>query len=115
VRIGGLADLGSEARLIPTWLVLPIAIAAVLAIFLTTPAGRRMWTALGLSRPFGRGPSKQDLDFLMHACGGDRRELARRLEHERARFPDLDEVDIHRRAIRTYLNARPPSSEDSDR
>jgi len=94
--------------------VLPIAIAAVLAIFLTTPAGRRFAIKLGVPLPFAGGPSKSDRDFLLRACGGDRRELAKWLDHERVRFPDLDEADIHRRAIRTYMNSRSTSCEESD-
>jgi hypothetical protein len=41
--------------------------------------------------------------------------MAQRLERERARFPDLDEADILRRAIRTHMNARAPVAEENDR
>lgn len=75
------------------------------AIFLTTDAGRRIGQRLGLRGAFGGdGPSREDRDFLLRACGGDRREVARRLAAERARFPDMSEAQIHRRAIRTLMN-----------
>ena len=98
--------LRAEGLAIPTWILLPLAIAAVLAIFLTTPTGQRLASTLGLPLPSRKGPSKEDRDFLLRACGGERAEVARRLDAEREKFPDLGTTEIHRRAIRTYMNSR---------
>jgi hypothetical protein len=104
----------AEARNIPTWLVVPIAVLAVIAIYLTTPSGQRLAGVLGVPVPFGKGPAREDRDYLLRACGGDRREMARRLAMERARFPDLGEAEIHRRAIRTYMNDRSATPEEDE-
>jgi phosphatidylethanolamine-binding protein (PEBP) family uncharacterized protein len=95
---------------VPTWLMLAIAIPAVGAIFVTTPAGRRLINALGIRLRFGGGPPPEDHQYLLRVCGGDKSELARRLDDERARQPDLSEAQLYRQAIRTYMNSRDPAS-----
>lgn len=86
--------------------MLPIAVAAVIAIFLTTTRGRRLARAAGLVG-FGRSRvPPADREFLLGACGHDRAELRRRLDAERAHYPGFAEAQIYRRAIRTELRAR---------
>lgn len=92
---------------IPSWILLPVAVVAVLAVFLTTDRGRRLAGQLGIPSPFSR--SRVDPDtraYLLDACGGDRREMARRVEVERRRFPELDEAALYRRAVRTVMGER---------
>jgi hypothetical protein len=87
--------------------MLPIAVAAVLAVFLTTDAGRRWAGRLGVPTPFGRGRVDPDTRrYLLDACGGDRREMIRRVEAERTRFPALPEAELYRRAVRTVVQER---------
>lgn len=91
---------------IPTWILLPIVVAAVGAIFLTTPLGKRLAGRVGLPLPFAGSVDPESRAYLLRACGGDRREMARRLDAERERFPELDEAAIHRRAIRAVVTER---------
>ncbi len=89
---------------IPVWLMLAIAIASVIAIFLTTERGRRLADRLGVSeRWISRAVPSEDREFLLRACGGDREELTRRIESERERFPEFDEARLYRRAIRREM------------
>ena len=84
--------------------MLPIAIAAVIAILLTTERGRHLADRLGRSVGWTtRGVPTEDREFLLQACGGDPKELARRIEAERERIPDFDEARLYRRAIRTAM------------
>jgi len=86
--------------------MLPIAVLAVLAIFLTTERGRRIAGRLGVPSPFRQNVDRETRTYLLDACGGDRREMARRVEAERRRFPDLDEAALYRRAVRTRMQER---------
>jgi len=87
--------------------MLPIAVAAVLAVFLTTDRGRRLGGRLGIPARLGRGGVDPDTRrYLLDACGGDRREMVRRVEAERRRYPALDEASLYRRAVRTAMNER---------
>jgi hypothetical protein len=90
----------------PSWILLPLAIAGVLAIFLTMPLGQRLAAALGIrvKRP-GNVPA-EDRDYLLRVCGEDAREVERRLSAERARNASLSVPEQYRKAIRTYLNER---------
>lgn len=90
----------------PTWLMMAIAVLAVLAIFATTPAGQRISAGLGLDALSKDWPPKEDRDFLLRACSDDRAEMERRLGDERSRNSALTEAQVYRRAIRTYMNSR---------
>jgi uncharacterized protein (DUF934 family) len=88
----------------PGWILLPLAIAGVLAIFLTTPLGHRMAAALGIRAQLPGDVPLEDRDFLLRVCGDDAREVERRLAVERARNDSLSIKQQYRKAIRTYLN-----------
>jgi len=90
----------------PTWLILPIAVAAVVAISVYTDWGQAIIARLGIRLRFGPGPPPEDHAFLLRACDGDESELRRRLESERERNPRLDQAQVYRKAIRTYMNSR---------
>jgi hypothetical protein len=81
-----------------------VVLAAVLAIFATTKAGRRVGVRIGLRDHVAGAASSEDVDFLLHHCGNDRVEALRRVTAERERFPDLCEADHYRRAIRRLLS-----------
>jgi hypothetical protein len=90
----------------PSWILLPLAIAGVLAIFLTTPLGQRLAAALGIrAKGLGDVPA-EDRDYLLRVCGDDAREVERRLSAERAHNASLSVPEQYRKAIRTYLNER---------
>ena len=59
----------------------------------------------------GAAPS-DDVRYLLEACGGDRREVERRLDAERERLPDLTEAEHYRRAIRKVMAERDPIEAD---
>ena len=80
--------------------------AATLAIFATTPRGREIAKRIGLRDRVKGAASSEDVAFLLESCGGDRREVARRLEFERERFSDLSEAEHYRRAIRKVMAER---------
>ena len=50
--------------------------------------------------------SEDDEAFLLKACSGDRGAVDRCLQRERERFPDFDEAQLYRRAIRTYFQEK---------
>ena len=78
----------------------------VVAIFLTMGSGQRLVTALGVRRLQKGAASAEDRAFLLSACDGDPAEVNRRLDAVRTRYPDWDEAQLHRRAIRAVLNER---------
>jgi len=94
--------------------MLLITLAAVLAIFFSTDRGRRWGRRLGLPARGERQVPAEDRDFLLAACQGDPREVARRLENERELRPALDEAQLYRRAIRRELSAREAHPEAGD-
>ncbi len=90
----------------PTWLVVVLGLAFVVTVLLTTPAGRRLRQRLPIAAlRSGRAP-KEDRDYLLRVCDGDRAQVAALLEHERERQPELSEADTYRRAIRRHLRPR---------
>ena len=93
------------------WLAPLIVGIGVVAIFLTTDTGKKLLETVGLYSLIKSGPAKEDREFLLRVCGGDPREVARRLEAERQRNPTLDSPQIYRRAIRTYMNDRRDEAE----
>jgi hypothetical protein len=90
-----------------TWLVVVLGLAFVVAVLLTTPAGRRLRQRLPIRvLRSGRAP-REDRDYLLRICDGDRTRVAEILERERERQPELSEAEAYRRAIRRHL--RPQS------
>jgi len=89
-----------------SWLTALVALAAALAIFLTMPAGRRMASRLGVPWPrAGRAP-REDREYLLRVCNGSKEAVARLLEAERAKHPEMSEAEAYRKAIRTHLRAK---------
>ena len=87
------------------WMLI-LAALATLAIFATTKPGREIAKRIGFrDRVKGAAPS-QDVAFLLDACGSDAGEVARRIEFERERLPELTEAEHYRRAIRKVLSER---------
>ena len=86
--------------------MLPIAVATVLAIFLTTNRGRKFARVLGLSDLRRTRVPREDREFLLDACGGDENEVQERLEAERARYPGFDRAQLYRKAIRSEMRRR---------
>lgn len=80
-----------------------LVLVAIVAIFATTPAGKRITDRLGLnlSRK-GRVPP-EDLDYLLRVCNGDADEMGKRLAEARRNNPDMSEAEAYRKAIRAQL------------
>jgi len=93
------------------WLAPLIVGIGVVAIFLTTDAGKKLLETLGLHSLSSSAPPKEDREFLLRVCGGDPREVARRLDVERQRNPTLDTAQLYRRAIRSHMNDRRDNAE----
>jgi len=87
-------------------LILVLAVGVTLAIFATTPPGRRVLKRIGLRDLVSDAAPSEDFDYLLSACDGDRAELDRRVALERTRFPDLSEAEHFRRAIRRVFDER---------
>ncbi|MFO0691045.1 MAG: hypothetical protein U0900_20270 [Myxococcota bacterium] len=86
-----------------TLLMALVVLAAVVAIFATTPLGKRLAVGVGLRDHVAGAAPSRDVEFLLERCGGDRAEARRRIDAERERFPALGEADHYRRAIRRIL------------
>ena len=89
-----------------TVLMIILAVVATLAIFATTRRGREIMKQIGLRDRVPGAASTEDLDYLLNACGGDHEEMTRRVAVERERFPDLNEAEHFRRAIRKVFAER---------
>lgn len=87
-------------------LILLIAIVATLAIFATTQPGRELAKRIGLRDRVPGAASSEDVAYLLAACSGDRRDVARRIGAERDRYPELTEAELYRRAIRKVFAER---------
>jgi len=80
-----------------------VVLIVAVAIFFTTPIGRRIAARVGF-RPGMKDPApKQDRDYLLGVCGGDRRRLEERLAEARGDRSELTEREVYRAAIRTHL------------
>ena len=87
----------------PTWLILVLGVAAIAAIYSTTPAGRRLRARLPVAGlRTGRAP-KQDREYLLRVCNGDPRRVERLLDLARSHNPEMTEAEAYRRAIRSHL------------
>ena len=84
-----------------------VVLAAVVAIFATTPLGKRLAVGIGLRDHVAGAAPSGDVEFLLERCGGDRAEALRRVAAERERFPALGEAEHYRRAIRRLLAESP--------
>ncbi|MEE8166289.1 MAG: hypothetical protein V3T64_12015 [Myxococcota bacterium] len=86
--------------------MLVLAVVATLAIFATTNRGRELVKRLGFRDRVKGAASSEDVAYLLDACGGDLNEVARRIELERSRVPELSEAEHYRRAIRKVFAER---------
>lgn len=90
----------------PTWLVVVLGVGFVVAVLLTTTAGRRWRQRLPIpALRSGRAP-QDDRDYLLRVCDGDPARVAKLLERERQQHPELSEAGAYRRAIRRHLRAQ---------
>lgn len=82
-----------------------LVLVAIVAIFSTTPAGKKIADQLGLnlSRK-GRAP-QEDHDYLLRVCNGSFDELGDRLAEARRNNPDMSEAEAYRKAIRAHLRS----------
>ena len=87
-------------------LLIAVCLVAIVAIFLTMPAGRALAGRLGLPGLAKGGPPREDRQFLLELCGNDRQKVAELLEAERRKFSELTEAQIYRRVIRSQMRAR---------
>ena len=86
--------------------MLVLAVLATGAIFATTSRGRELAKRIGFRDHVKGAASHGDVAYLLDACGGDKDEVARRIEFERSRVPDLSEAEHYRRAIRKVFAER---------
>jgi hypothetical protein len=87
-------------------LMVLLVLVAIIAIFATTPAGKRLSVRLGLNLSCkGRAP-QEDHDYLLRVCNGDFTELGERLTAARRNNPEMTEAEVYRRAIRVYLQSK---------
>ncbi len=89
-----------------TILMLGFAIVATIALFATTKTGQDLVKRIGFRDHVPGAASSEDVAFLLSACGGDRAELKRRIEAERARMPEVTEAAHYRSAIRKVFAER---------
>lgn len=90
----------------PAWLVVALGLAFVLAVLMTTPAGRRLRQRLPIAALRAGSAPWEDREYLLRVCGGDPARVAALLERERERDPELTEAAAYRRAIRRHLRPR---------
>lgn len=86
-----------------TAFTLLLALIGTIAVFLTTKRGKEVAKRVGLRDRVSGAAKSEDVSYLLSACEGDRSEMKRRIETERARFPDLTEAEHYRRAIRRVM------------
>jgi hypothetical protein len=80
-----------------------LVLAAVIALFLTTPAGKRIAARLGIRVRGKESAPREDHEYLLRVCGGDYDRLRAMLDEARRHNPDMSEAQAYRRAIRTHL------------
>lgn len=93
-------------------LMLLVAMVATLAIFSTTRFGKSLASRMGFRDHVAGAASTEDVAYLLSACDGDRSEVERRLEFERARYPELTEAEHYRLAIRKVFTSRESASRE---
>ena len=89
-----------------TYWMLVLAVVATLAVFATTSRGRELAKRIGFRDHVKGAASREDVAYLLDACDGDLKEVARRIELERSRVPELSEAEHYRRAIRKVFAER---------
>ena len=72
----------------------------------TMPVGQRIASRLGLVGFGGQGARKQDREYLLRVCGGDRARVQRLLDEARAGDIRMSDAEAHRRAIRRHLRSK---------
>ncbi|MBW2293768.1 MAG: hypothetical protein JRG89_07605 [Deltaproteobacteria bacterium] len=80
-----------------------VVLALAIAVFLTTPAGKKLAARLGLSLSNKGMASNEDHEYLLRVCDDDIDELSARLRTARRSNPDMTEAEAYRRAIRVHL------------
>jgi hypothetical protein len=87
-------------------LIIFVALACVGAILWTMPLGQRIANRLGL-RGFRReGAPREDREFLLKACDGDRERVQAMLDEARSKQPDLTDAQAYRNAIRSHMRSK---------
>ena len=66
-------------------------------------ADRGAAAASGEPQPERGTTASEDHEFLLTRCNGNEDELLRRLQVETRRNPDLNEVELYRKAIRSWF------------
>ena len=94
-----------------TWLIVLLGLVFIGAILSTMPLGRRLRSRLPVARLRPGAAPRQDRDYLLRVCGGDRARVRRLLDAERTRNPDMTEAEAYRWAIRRYLRNKPPDAD----
>ena len=89
--------------------MLIFAVVGTLTIFATTRAGREVLKRIGLRNRVPDAAPSEDVEYILSACDGDRREVNRRINLERERLPDLTEAEHYRRAIRKVMSEKATS------
>jgi hypothetical protein len=100
--------IGSLGMTFENWIYVLLAAAAAAAIYLTTPAGRRLADRLDLptsSRRKQRAPA-EDQEYLLQECDNDPHRVGRLIEEARRHNPDMSEADAYRRAIRKVVREK---------
>lgn len=82
------------------------ALAAAVAIFVTTPRGAAIVKRLGLRLPTRESVPAEDRDYLLRVSGGDPEVVATLLDRAWAHNPEMSEKEAYRRAIRAHLNSK---------
>jgi hypothetical protein len=78
-------------------------LAGVVAIFITTPTGRRLADRIGF-RPGMKNPAPtKDREYLLRVSDDDPGVVEAKLEEARRNRPDMNEREAYRTAIREHL------------
>ncbi len=80
-----------------------VVLVAVVAIFFTTPTGRRISQKIGLRVGMKDPAPKEDREYLLRVCGGDPRAVEEKLAEARRNRPEMTEREAYRAAIREHL------------
>ena len=87
------------------WIFALLGAGVALAIYLTTPPGKRLADRFGIPTPGSRkdrAPA-EDFDYLLSACDNDPAQVAQLLSDARKHNPEMTEAEAYRKAIRRVL------------
>jgi hypothetical protein len=87
-------------------LVIVIILGCIGWILWTMPIGQRIATGLGLRGFRKEGAPREDRDFLLDACQGDRSRMQALLDEARAGQPEMTDAQAYRKAIRMYMRSK---------